>query len=161
MSGRAAQPAVAPLLARHGTMVARVSADLRAGADDLDGPRRIGIDKSSDRRHHRYPLVAVDHDRKRLVRRRRREQDHPARLLRHAPARRYSSGGFPGEHLRRCEEGHARFLNVKVRRWSACLPAPPEVGCVPVHAARVTPSTVAVAIDVGKNVFAVSVTDAG
>jgi transposase len=40
------------------------------------------------------------------------------------------------------------------------LPAPPEVGPVVVHAAVVTPMTVAVAIDVGKTEFAVSATDA-
>src|SRR3546814_2049875 len=40
------------------------------------------------------------------------------------------------------------------------LPAPPEVGPVVVHAASVTASTVVVAVDVGKNEFAVSATDA-
>ena len=58
-------------------------------------------------------------------------------------------------------EGTVRFLDAKVpallRRG---LPAPPEVGPVVVHAAPVTSSTVVVAIDVGKNEFAVSVTDA-
>ena len=58
-------------------------------------------------------------------------------------------------------EGTVRFLNLKVRRWlRRGLPAPPEVGPVVVHAAPVTSSTVVVAIDVGKNEFAVSVTDA-
>lgn len=37
---------------------------------------------------------------------------------------------------------------------------PLEVGLVPVHAAPVTSSTVAVAIDLGKNEFMVSVTNA-
>jgi hypothetical protein len=56
-------------------------------------------------------------------------------------------------------EGTVRFLNAKVpallRRG---LPAPPEVGLVVVQAAPVTPSTIVVAVDVGKNEFAVSVT---
>lgn len=50
-----------------GAIGARVAADLRAGQGDLDGLRRIGIDEISYRRHHRYLLVVVDHDRKRLV----------------------------------------------------------------------------------------------
>jgi transposase len=58
-------------------------------------------------------------------------------------------------------EGTVRFLNAKVpallRRG---LPAPPEVGLVVVQAAPVTASTIVVAVDVGKNEFAVSVTDA-
>ena len=52
-------------------------------------------------------------------------------------------------------EGTVRFLNPKVRRCCAVV-----LGPVVVHAAPVTASTVAVAIDVGKNEFAVSVTDA-
>ncbi len=58
-------------------------------------------------------------------------------------------------------EGTVRFLNEKVpallRRG---LPAPPEVGPVLVQAAPVTSSTIVVAVDVGKNEFAVSVADA-
>ena len=50
-----------------GAMVTRVAADLSAGDDGLDGLRRIGIDEISYRRHHRYLLVVVDHDRRRLV----------------------------------------------------------------------------------------------
>jgi transposase len=50
-----------------GAIVARVVADLPGGQDDLDGLRRIGIDEISYRRHHRYLLVVVDHDRRRLV----------------------------------------------------------------------------------------------
>lgn len=48
-------------------MVARVVADLACSEDGLDGLRRIGIDEISYRRHHRYLLVVVDHDRRRLV----------------------------------------------------------------------------------------------
>lgn len=49
-----------------GGIVARAAADLN---DDelLDGVRRIGIDEISYRRHHRYLLVVVDHDRRRLI----------------------------------------------------------------------------------------------
>jgi transposase len=52
-----------------GTMVARVLADLQAeaGGDGLDGLARIGIDEISYRRGHKYVLVVVDHDRRRLV----------------------------------------------------------------------------------------------
>ena len=57
-------------------------------------------------------------------------------------------------------EGTVRFLNSKVPALARRgLPAPPEVGPVVVHAAPVTASTVVVAIDVGKNEFAFSVTD--
>lgn len=49
-----------------GKVIARAAADLD---DDelLDGVRRIGIDEISYRRHHRYLLVVVDHDRRRLI----------------------------------------------------------------------------------------------
>lgn len=49
-----------------GRIIARAAADLD---DDelLDGVRRIGIDEISYRRHHRYLLVVVDHDRRRLI----------------------------------------------------------------------------------------------
>jgi len=50
-----------------GAIVTRVVADLQAGGDGLDGLRRIGVDEISYRRHHRYLLVVVDHDRRRLV----------------------------------------------------------------------------------------------
>ena len=65
-------------------------------------------------------------------------------------------------HLRRCEEGTVRFPQLKVRRVSAVVfGTPPEVGLVLVqHAVPVSPLTVVVAIDVGKNEFAVSVTTA-
>jgi len=49
-----------------GAIVARAAADLD---DDelLEGVRRIGIDEISYRRHHRYLLVIVDHDQRRLI----------------------------------------------------------------------------------------------
>jgi transposase len=51
-----------------GAIVARVVADADAAAGDrLAGVRRIGIDEISYRRHQRYLLVVVDHDRRRLV----------------------------------------------------------------------------------------------
>jgi transposase len=50
-----------------GSMVARVEADLRAGADRLEGLRRIGVDEVSYRRRWKYLTVVVDHDRRRLV----------------------------------------------------------------------------------------------
>jgi transposase len=52
-----------------GTMVTRVSADLQAasGGDGLDGLTRIGIDEISYRRGHKYMVVVVDHQRRRLV----------------------------------------------------------------------------------------------
>jgi transposase len=49
-----------------GGIIARAASDL----DDeelLDGVRRIGIDEISYRRHHRYLLVIVDHDRRPLI----------------------------------------------------------------------------------------------
>jgi transposase len=67
MSGSAASRLMRCSWRTIGAIVARVAADLRAGADDLEGLRRIGIDEISYRRHHRYLLVVVDHDRKRLV----------------------------------------------------------------------------------------------
>lgn len=67
MSGSAASRLLRYSWRTIGAIVARVAADLRAGDDGLDGLRRIGIDEISYRRHHRYLLVVVDHDRKRLV----------------------------------------------------------------------------------------------
>jgi len=67
MSGSAASRLLRCSWRVIGAIVARVAADLRAGDDGLDGLRRIGIDEISYRRHHRYLLVVVDHDRKRLV----------------------------------------------------------------------------------------------
>lgn len=50
-----------------GAIVARVSADIDARVDRLDGLRRIGIDEISYKRGHRYLTVVVDHDSGRLV----------------------------------------------------------------------------------------------
>lgn len=49
-----------------GGIVARVVADLDSDRL-LDGVTRIGIDEISYRRHQRYLLVVVDHDRRRLI----------------------------------------------------------------------------------------------
>lgn len=49
-----------------GGIVARAAADLN-DEELLDGVTRIGIDEISYRRHHRYLLVVVDHDRRRLI----------------------------------------------------------------------------------------------
>jgi transposase len=67
MSGSAASRLMRCSWRAIGAIVARVATDLRAGRDDLEGLRRIGIDEISYRRHHRYLLVVVDHDRKRQV----------------------------------------------------------------------------------------------
>lgn len=50
-----------------GAIITRVSADLEASTDRLDGLRRIGIDEISYKRGHRYLTVVVDHDARRLV----------------------------------------------------------------------------------------------
>ena len=50
-----------------GSIVARVSADIDARVDRLDGLRRIGIDEISYKRGHRFLTVVVDHDSGRLV----------------------------------------------------------------------------------------------
>lgn len=50
-----------------GAIIARVCADIDARVDRLAGLRRIGIDEISYKRGHRYLLVVVDHDRRRLV----------------------------------------------------------------------------------------------
>ncbi len=49
-----------------GSIVARVAEGL-SDEELLVGLRRIGIDEISYRKHHRYLLVVVDHDRRRLV----------------------------------------------------------------------------------------------
>jgi transposase len=49
-----------------GQIIARVVADMD-GDDLLEGVTRIGIDEISYRRRHRYLLVVVDHDRRRLI----------------------------------------------------------------------------------------------
>lgn len=50
-----------------GAIVARVSADIDARVDRLEGLRRIGIDEISYKRGYRYLTVVVDHDSGRLV----------------------------------------------------------------------------------------------
>ena len=50
-----------------GAIVARVSADIDARVDRLEGLRRIGIDEISYKRSHHYLTVVVDHDTGRLV----------------------------------------------------------------------------------------------
>ena len=50
-----------------GAIITRVSADIDARVDRLEGLRRIGIDEISYKRGHRYLTVVVDHDTRRLV----------------------------------------------------------------------------------------------
>lgn len=50
-----------------GAIVARVAEDAMAGADRLEGLRRIGIDEISYKKGHRYLTVVVDHDSRKLV----------------------------------------------------------------------------------------------
>ncbi len=50
-----------------GAIITRVVADAEAGADRLEGLRRIGIDEISHRRGQRYITVVVDHESGRLV----------------------------------------------------------------------------------------------
>jgi transposase len=50
-----------------GAIITRVSADIDARVDRLDGLRRIGIDEISYKRGHRFITVVVDHDTRRLV----------------------------------------------------------------------------------------------
>ncbi len=50
-----------------GAIITRVVADAEAGADRLEGLRRIGIDEISHRRGQRYITVVVDHASGRLV----------------------------------------------------------------------------------------------
>lgn len=50
-----------------GSIITRVWADVEAGADRLDGLRRIGIDEISYKKGHKYLMVVVDHDARRLV----------------------------------------------------------------------------------------------
>lgn len=50
-----------------GSIITRVVADLDAATDRLDGLSRIGIDEVSYKRGHRYLVVVVDHDTRRLV----------------------------------------------------------------------------------------------
>jgi transposase len=50
-----------------GSIIARVSADIDARIDRLDGLRRIGVDEIAYKRRHHYLTVVVDHDSGRLV----------------------------------------------------------------------------------------------
>jgi len=50
-----------------GSIITRVWADVDAGGDRLDGLARIGIDEISYKKGHKYLLVVVDHDARRLV----------------------------------------------------------------------------------------------
>jgi transposase len=50
-----------------GSIITRVWADVDAGCDRLAGLRRIGIDEISYKKGHRYLMVVVDHDTRRLV----------------------------------------------------------------------------------------------
>lgn len=50
-----------------GSIISRVWADADAAADRFDGLRRIGIDEISYKKGHKYLMVVVDHDTRRLV----------------------------------------------------------------------------------------------
>jgi len=50
-----------------GAIITRVWADVEARGDRLDGLRRIGIDEISYKKGHKYLMVVVDHDQRRLV----------------------------------------------------------------------------------------------
>ena len=50
-----------------GSIISRVWADVDAGCDRLDGLARIGIDEISYKKGHKYVMVVVDHDTRRLV----------------------------------------------------------------------------------------------
>lgn len=50
-----------------GSIIARVWDDIDATHDRFDGLRRIGIDEISYKRGHKYLMVVVDHDKRRLV----------------------------------------------------------------------------------------------
>jgi transposase len=50
-----------------GKVITRVSADIDASVDRLAGLRRIGIDEISYKKGHRYLIIVVDHDTRRLV----------------------------------------------------------------------------------------------
>jgi transposase len=50
-----------------GSIITRVWADVEAQHDRLAGLRRIGIDEISYKKGHKYLLVVVDHDQRRLV----------------------------------------------------------------------------------------------
>ena len=50
-----------------GSIISRVWADVDASCDRMDGLRRIGIDEISYKKGHKYLMVVVDHDTRRLV----------------------------------------------------------------------------------------------
>ncbi|WP_344005088.1 ISL3 family transposase, partial [Microbacterium paludicola] len=50
-----------------GSIITRVWADVEAGTDRFAGLRRIGIDEISYKKGHKYLMVVVDHDQRRLV----------------------------------------------------------------------------------------------
>jgi hypothetical protein len=50
-----------------GAIITRVWADVDARCDRLAGLRRIGIDEISYKKGHKYLMVVVDHDTRRLV----------------------------------------------------------------------------------------------
>lgn len=50
-----------------GAIIARVWADIEAQHDRLAGLRRIGIDEISYKKGHKYLMVVVDHDTRRLI----------------------------------------------------------------------------------------------
>lgn len=50
-----------------GSIIARVWADVEGRCDRLEGLRRIGIDEISYKKGHKYLMVVVDHDSRRLV----------------------------------------------------------------------------------------------
>ena len=50
-----------------GVIIARVAADAEAAGDRLAGLRRIGIDEISYKRGHKYLVIVVDHDTRKLV----------------------------------------------------------------------------------------------
>ncbi len=50
-----------------GSIITRVWADVDAGCDRFDGLARIGIDEISYKKNHKYLMVVVDHDTRRLV----------------------------------------------------------------------------------------------
>jgi len=50
-----------------GSIITRVWADVDAGCDRLQGLARIGIDEISYKKGHKYLMVVVDHDARRLV----------------------------------------------------------------------------------------------
>jgi transposase len=50
-----------------GKVITRVSADIEANVDRLAGLSRIGIDEISYKKGHRYLIIVVDHDTRRLI----------------------------------------------------------------------------------------------